>query len=782
MKMPELKYTIVEDRSKAFAITSVAGIIYVKNTTALENAPEIVYFLNVSWHDTHQRSFVINVHLVNGRPDNTTCDHKVKSRSQTCAQIKYASQCVRFCGLATNGSSCVWRGSSAGFFGRNYKSCVPNPEFCPDNICDPLEELNTAACPQDCTPSNKIMGPHSTNENRRGILSASGTCTCEDNGKCSCAPLDDEEPKPKRKRKNDTRSENSADKLEGPIYNLNTQKPDKGPLEEMLNLAGWECDNTCIIVAITCPMIFITLIICLILTKRSFKKRSFSKESVTNKKKDHLSDCDIKNGDLPLMQLENSFKFDSSIADTKWEFPPESLVLDCILGEGEFGKVMKGYATDIAQRPGVTTVAVKMLKKGANSVEYMALVSEFQLLQEVSHPNVIKLLGACTKGDAPMIIIEYARYGSLRSYLRLSRKIESAGCEFADGVEPVTVRNILSFALQICKGMTYLTEIKLVHRDLAARNVLLAEGKICKISDFGLTRDVYEDDAYLKRSRDRVPVKWMAPESLADHVYTTKSDVWAFGVLCWELITLGASPYPGIPPQNLYHLLKNGYRMEKPENCSDEIYNLVKSCWTDEPNARPSFKYLASEFKKLLGNNAKYIELETNAFSNPNYCLEEEITKEASNIEETDLSKPTNLQWGEPDPLDHLWRPPKISYDLQDCCNSRDTTNTFSSSFQPPPGYDMPRPLLETHTIEQRLRYENDLRFPLNIRKTSMAEPIQATYTLPVKRGRSYMDMTNKTLLCDNLDNDDFEKHISKTISFRFSSLLNLNEQDDSMA
>ncbi|XP_023295427.2 uncharacterized protein LOC111678362 [Lucilia cuprina] len=785
MKMPELKYTIVEDRSKAFAITSVAGIIYVKNTTALENAPEIVYFLNVSWHDTHQRSFVINVHLVNGRPDNTTCDHKVKSRSQTCAQIKYASQCVRFCGLATNGSSCVWRGSSAGFFGRNYKSCVPNPEFCPDNICDPLEELNTAACPQDCTPSNKIMGPHSTNENRRGILSASGTCTCEDNGKCSCAPLDDEEPKPKRKRKNDTRSENSADKLEGPIYNLNTQKTDKGPLEEMLNLAGWECDNTCIIVAITCPMIFITLIICLILTKRSFKKRSFSKESVTNKKKDHLSDCDVKNGDLPLMQLENSFKFDSSIADTKWEFPRESLVLDCILGEGEFGKVMKGYATDIAQRPGVTTVAVKMLKKGANSVEYMALVSEFQLLQEVSHPNVIKLLGACTKGDAPMIIIEYARYGSLRSYLRLSRKIESAGCEFADGVEPVTVRNILSFALQICKGMTYLTEIKLVHRDLAARNVLLAEGKICKISDFGLTRDVYEDDAYLKRSRDRVPVKWMAPESLADHVYTTKSDVWAFGVLCWELITLGASPYPGIPPQNLYHLLKNGYRMEKPENCSDEIYNLVKSCWTDEPNARPSFKYLASEFEKLLGNNAKYIELETNAFSNPNYCLEEEITKEASNIEETDLSKPTNLQWGEPDPLDHLWRPPKISYDLQDCCNSRDTTNTFSSSFQPPPGYDMPRPLLETHTIEQRLRYENDLRFPLNIRKTSMAEPmnnIQATYTLPVKRGRSYMDMTNKTLLCDNLDNDDFEKHISKTISFRFSSLLNLNEQEDSMA
>ena len=399
--------------------------------------------------------------MENGRPTNATCDHKVKSRSQTCAQIKYPSQCGKFCGFATNGGPCIWRGSSAGFFSRNYKSCVPNPEYCPDNICDPLEELNGAVCPQDCIPSNKIMGPHSTNENHRGILAASGTCTCEDYGKCSCAPLDDEEPKVKRKRKNETKTEN-ADKLESDInsYKLNMEKTEKDSIDEMLNFTGWECDSTCVIIAITCPMIFILLIMCLIFTKRSFNKDSFSKESTTNKKKDHLSECDIKNGDLPLMQLENGFKFDSSITDSKWEFPRESLVLDCVLGEGEFGKVMKGYATDIAQRPGVTTVAVKMLKKGANSVEYMALISEFQLLQEVSHPNVIKLLGACTKGDTPLIIIEYARYGSLRSYLRLSRKIESAGCEFADGVEPVTVRNILSFVLQICKGMAYLTEIK----------------------------------------------------------------------------------------------------------------------------------------------------------------------------------------------------------------------------------------------------------------------------------------------------------------------------------
>lgn len=165
--------------------------------------------------------------------------------------------------------------------------------------------------------------------------------------------------------------------------------------------------------------------------------------------------------------------------------------------------------------------------------------------------------------------------------------------------------------------------MQLVHRDLAARNVLVAKGKICKISDFGLTRDVYEDDAYRKRSKDRVPVKWMAPESLADQVYTSRSDVWAFGVLTWELITLGATPYPGIQPQNLYHLLKTGYRMERPENCSQEVYSIVQSCWADDPQLRPSFKSLAYQWEQLLGRNAKYLELDSSGVSNPEYCGED---------------------------------------------------------------------------------------------------------------------------------------------------------------
>ncbi|PSN52168.1 hypothetical protein C0J52_06471 [Blattella germanica] len=250
----------------------------------------------------------------------------------------------------------------------------------------------------------------------------------------------------------------------------------------------------------------------------------------------------------------------SCTPDPKWEFPRTRLIIEQTLGEGEFGRVLRARALDIGSISGCTTVAVKTLKENANAGELNDLLSEYQLLKEVTHPNVIRLLGACTTPGAP-----------------------------------------------------------LVHRDLAARNVLLAAGKICKISDFGLTRDVYEDDAYLKRSKGRVPVKWMALESLADHMYTSKSDVWSFGVLMWELVTLGASPYPGVAVHNLFHLLKAGYRMEKPENCSAQLYNVMRSCWYETPSDRPSFKELTDVFERMLEDGVEYLDLNPRIVHNRTY-------------------------------------------------------------------------------------------------------------------------------------------------------------------
>lgn len=457
LRQRNYRFALVEDRSNAFGITELGGIIYVRDGLALEHAPETIYFLNVSWTDPERQShaFVVNVHLMEGRPENASCEVKLKSRSQTCAQVKFRSQCGKFCGLATNGGACMWRGSSTAMFSRNYGSCVPDARYCPDHVCDALEELQPLACPQDCTAAARIVGPHTSNDNRRGILSGSGTCICEDNGRCSCAPLPEEEDKSRRqrKRKNETDLETVS------VAPMPGQDQEQDALTlGVLHLAGMECNRFCILVVISCPLLFVLLLLCLLLSQRKLWQSRLGKQSVLPGGKLALPPSNL-DGDLPLMPLQSGFKFES--ADAKWEFPRQQLQLDTVLGEGEFGQVLKGYATQIAGLPGVTTVAVKMLKKGANSVEYMALLSEFQLLQEVSHPNVIKLLGACTQSsEAPLLIIEYARYGSLRSYLRLSRKIECAGVDFSDGVEPVNVKMMLTFAWQICKGMNYLTELK----------------------------------------------------------------------------------------------------------------------------------------------------------------------------------------------------------------------------------------------------------------------------------------------------------------------------------
>ncbi|XP_010140467.1 PREDICTED: proto-oncogene tyrosine-protein kinase receptor Ret-like [Buceros rhinoceros silvestris] len=305
--------------------------------------------------------------------------------------------------------------------------------------------------------------------------------------------------------------------------------------------------------------------------------------------------------------------------DPKWEFPRKNLVLGKTLGEGEFGKVVKATAFRLKGRAGYTTVAVKMLKENASQSELRDLLSEFNLLKQVNHPHVIKLYGACSQDGPLYLIVEYAKYGSLRSFLRESRKVGPSyvgsdgnrNSSYLDNPDEraLTMGDLISFAWQISRGMQYLAEMKLVHRDLAARNVLVAEGRKMKISDFGLSRDVYEEDSYVKRSKGRIPVKWMAIESLFDHIYTTQSDVWSFGVLLWEIVTLGGNPYPGIAPERLFNLLKTGYRMERPENCSEEMYNLMLRCWKQEPDKRPTFAEISKELEKMMVKSRDYLDL-----------------------------------------------------------------------------------------------------------------------------------------------------------------------------
>ncbi|XP_023860711.1 platelet-derived growth factor receptor alpha-like [Salvelinus sp. IW2-2015] len=175
-----------------------------------------------------------------------------------------------------------------------------------------------------------------------------------------------------------------------------------------------------------------------------------------------------------------------------------------------------------------------------------------------------------------------------------------------DGNEGLSTTDLLSFTYQVARGMEFLSSKNCVHRDLAARNVLLSQGKIVKICDFGLARDIMHDNNYVSKGSTFLPVKWMAPESIFDNMYTTLSDVWSYGILLWEIFSLGGTPYPGmVVDSSFYNKIKSGYRMAKPEHAPADVYEIMIKCWNSEPEKRPSFLSLSESVASLLPSGYK---------------------------------------------------------------------------------------------------------------------------------------------------------------------------------
>ncbi|XP_014346518.1 fibroblast growth factor receptor 1 isoform X1 [Latimeria chalumnae] len=302
--------------------------------------------------------------------------------------------------------------------------------------------------------------------------------------------------------------------------------------------------------------------------------------------------------------------------DPRWEFPRDRLVLGKPLGEGCFGQVVMAEAIGLdKEKPNrVTKVAVKMLKADATEKDLSDLISEMEMMKMMGkHKNIINLLGACTQDGPLYVIVEYAAKGNLREYLRERRPPGMEYCYNPNHVaeELLSFKDLVSCAFQVARGMEYLASKKCIHRDLAARNVLVTEDNVMKIADFGLARDIHHIDYYKKTTNGRLPVKWMAPEALFDRIYTHQSDVWSFGVLLWEIFTLGGSPYPGVPVEELFKLLKEGHRMDKPTNCTNELYMMMRDCWHAMPSHRPTFKQLVEDLDRILAmsSNQEYLDL-----------------------------------------------------------------------------------------------------------------------------------------------------------------------------
>ncbi|KAM5145704.1 vascular endothelial growth factor receptor kdr-like [Mantella aurantiaca] len=371
--------------------------------------------------------------------------------------------------------------------------------------------------------------------------------------------------------------------------------------------------------------------------------------------------------EMPLNEQCERLPYDSS----KWEFPRDRLSLGKTLGHGAFGKVVEASAFGIDKCSTCKTVAVKMLKECATNNECKALMSELKILIHIGHHlNVVNLLGACTKPGGPlMIVVEYCKNGNLSNYLRskrgdfiayksqemektaddsssdlselIKRRLESVAStgssassgfiedkSYSDSEEEeddpedmskkqLTMEDLICYSFQVAKGMEFLASRKCIHRDLAARNILLSENNVVKICDFGLARDIYKDPDYVRKGDARLPLKWMAPEAIFDKIYTTQSDVWSFGVLLWEIFSLGASPYPGVQiDEDFCCRLKEGTRMRPPEYCTPEMYQTMLDCWQGVPTDRPTFTDLVQRLGDLLQANVQqegkdYIPLNT---------------------------------------------------------------------------------------------------------------------------------------------------------------------------
>ena len=282
----------------------------------------------------------------------------------------------------------------------------------------------------------------------------------------------------------------------------------------------------------------------------------------------------------PCAQVEKPTTADlSHNTRDQWEIDRTSLEFVRKLGYGQFGEVWEGLWNNR------TPVAIKTLKSGSRDPKDFLL--EANIMKKLRHPKLIQLYGVCSLDKPLYIITELMKYGSLLEHLQGKAKM-------------LKLPQVIDMSAQVAAGMAYLESQNYIHRDLAARNVLVGENNTVKIGDFGMAKLIIEDEYEVKVVEAGFPVKWTAPEAAKYRRFSIKSDVWSFGILLTELMTYGRTPYPGMTNSKVLRQVEDGYRMQSPQGCPPDLYNIMLECWHEDPMKRPTFDNLQLKLKDFF--------------------------------------------------------------------------------------------------------------------------------------------------------------------------------------
>uniref|UniRef100_A0A4W5MLT2 Tyrosine-protein kinase receptor n=1 Tax=Hucho hucho TaxID=62062 RepID=A0A4W5MLT2_9TELE len=285
----------------------------------------------------------------------------------------------------------------------------------------------------------------------------------------------------------------------------------------------------------------------------------------------------------------------ASVNDLK-EVPRRNISLTRGLGHGAFGEVYEGMAAGIPGEPSPMQVAVKTLPEVCSEQDELDFLMEALIISKFSHQNIVRCIGVSLQALPRFILLELMAGGDLKSFLREMRpRLEHPSS--------LSMEDLLNVARDIAQGCQYLEENQFIHRDIAARNCLLTTkgpGRVAKIGDFGMARDIYRASYYRKGGRAMLPVKWMPPEAFMEGIFTSKTDTWSFGVLLWEIFSLGYMPYPSRSNQEVLEFVTSGGRMDPPKNCPGPVYRIMTQSWQHQPEDRPNFSTILERIDYCL--------------------------------------------------------------------------------------------------------------------------------------------------------------------------------------